>query len=62
MGDQGQGSLLDALLELSYKQQRMMDQLCDAVQSNDRDAVFEVAKKLVGLGCSSEAQAREKSH
>ena len=46
MGDEG---LLDALLEVAYKQQRMMDQLREAVLSKDRDAVFECAKRLVGL-------------
>lgn len=61
MGDQG---LVDALLEVAYKRQRIMDQLREAVKRNDRDAVFEAAAALVGLmeECSSEGSAREKSH
>jgi hypothetical protein len=61
MGDQG---LVDALLEVAYKRQRMMDQLREAVKRKDRDAVFEIAASLVGLmeECSSEGAAREKGH
>jgi hypothetical protein len=64
MEDQGPGPVVDALLEVAYKQQRMMDQLRDAVKSKDRDAVFEAAARLVGLmeECSSEGAVREKSH
>ena len=63
MGDLGDQGLLDALLEVAYKQQRMMDQLRDAVKSKDRDAVFECAARLVGLEeSSSEGSRREKSH
>ncbi len=56
--------MLDALLEVAYKRQRMMDQLREAVSRNDRDAAFECAARLVGLTeeCSPEAPAREKSH
>lgn len=61
MDNQG---LVDALLDVAYKRQRMMDQLREAVRRKDRDAVFECAAALVGLmeECSPEAAAREKSH
>ena len=61
MADQG---LADALLEVAYKRQRMMDQLREAVERKDRDAVFEIAAALVGLmkEGSTEGGSREKSH
>jgi len=41
--------VLDTLLDVSRKRQRMMDQLRDAVMRKDRDAVFDCAVALVGL-------------
>ncbi len=41
--------LVDKALEISRKRRRALEQLREAVRAGDRDRVFSLARKLVGV-------------
>jgi hypothetical protein len=41
--------LIDKTLEIARKRRFILGQMRDAIRANDRDLVFELARKLTGL-------------
>ena len=44
-----QSQLIDKALKIAKKRRRILAQMRDAIRANDRDAVFDLARKLTGL-------------
>jgi hypothetical protein len=44
-----QSQLIDKALKIAQKRRRILAQMRDAIRANDRDAVFDLARKLTGL-------------
>jgi hypothetical protein len=46
----GTGRAVDKVMEIANKRRRILSEMRIAVQVGDREAVFNLAKKLTGLG------------
>jgi hypothetical protein len=44
-----QSPLIDKALEIAQKRRRLLSKMRDAIRANDRELVFELARKLTGL-------------
>lgn len=47
--DNMQSSLIDKALEIARKRRGLLSEMRDAIRANDRELVFELARKLTGL-------------
>jgi hypothetical protein len=44
-----QSPLIDKALEIGQKRRRILAQMREAIRANDKDVVFDLARKLTGL-------------
>lgn len=44
-----QPPLIEKALEIALKRRRLLSEIRDAIRANDRDLVFDLARKLTGL-------------